>query len=75
VASLILAVFGLFFSWLTFGVPSLVAVVLGIVASRRANAGPGTRIMAVAGLVLGAIPVVILAGLAVLLAAGYLASS
>jgi hypothetical protein len=75
VGSLLLAVFGLFFSWFTFGVPSLIAVVLGIIASRRANAAPGTRIMAVAGLVLGAIPVIIFVGFAVLLAAGALATS
>lgn len=75
VASLILGLLGLFFSWFTFGIPSAIAVVLGLVAIRRANVGAGSRAMGVAGLVLGLIPVVILVGFAILLGAGFIASS
>lgn len=74
-ASLLLGLFGLFLSWFTVGIPSLLAVVLGAVAIRRANVGGGSRAIGMTGLVLGLIPVVILGGFAVLLAAGYLASS
>jgi hypothetical protein len=75
VASLVLGLLGLFFSWFTFGIPSLFAVVLGAIAIRRANVGAGSRAMGVTGLVLGLIPVVILGGLGVLLGAGLMASS
>jgi hypothetical protein len=68
-------VFGLFLSWITFGIPSLLAVVLGAVATRRTGVGAGSRAMAVIGLVLGLIPVVILGGFALLLGAGLIASN
>jgi hypothetical protein len=75
VASLLLGLLGVFLSWFTFGIPSLLAVALGAVAIRRANVGGGSRALGTAGLVLGLIPVLILGGFAVLLAAGYIASN
>ncbi|MEU7891905.1 DUF4190 domain-containing protein [Nonomuraea sp. NPDC049152] len=54
VASLIFGIFGLFASWCLFGIPSIVAIVLGHVATSQTRRGlrPGHG-MAVAGLILG----------------------
>ncbi|MEU8104485.1 DUF4190 domain-containing protein [Nonomuraea muscovyensis] len=59
VASLIFGVIGIIGSWCLFGIPSIVAIVLGHVATRKTKQGirPGHG-MAVAGLVLGYIVVV-----------------
>jgi hypothetical protein len=56
VASLVLGLVGLVFSWFTFGIPSLLALIFGIVGIRQT--GPGKRAgrgMAVAGTVLGGV--------------------
>jgi hypothetical protein len=66
IASLVLGLVGLFLSWFTFGIPSLLALIFGIVAIRQTGAGwgkRGGRGMAVAGTVLGA--VITVAGLLV----------
>ncbi|MEV0151247.1 MULTISPECIES: DUF4190 domain-containing protein [unclassified Nonomuraea] len=54
VASLIFGIIGLIGSWCLFGIPSIVAIVLGHAAARKTKQGirPGHG-MAVAGLVLG----------------------
>ncbi|MFD1938145.1 MULTISPECIES: DUF4190 domain-containing protein [Nonomuraea] len=54
VASLIFGIFGLFGSWCLFGIPSIIAVILGHVATSQTRRGlrPGHG-MAVAGLILG----------------------
>ncbi|MCY0946866.1 DUF4190 domain-containing protein [Streptomyces antarcticus] len=61
VAALITGIASLLLLWLWFvGIPlALVAIGLGIAALRRARAGAGGRGMAIAGLVLGAVTVVI----------------
>ncbi|MGW0804805.1 DUF4190 domain-containing protein [Nonomuraea sp. NPDC002799] len=59
VASLIFGLIGLFLSWCLFGIPSILAIVFGHVASRTTKRGlkPGHG-MAVAGLILGYVVVV-----------------
>ncbi|MGW0366395.1 DUF4190 domain-containing protein [Streptomyces sp. NPDC002990] len=61
VAALITGIASLLLLWLWFvGIPlALVAIGLGIAALRRARGGAGGRGMAIAGLVLGAVTVVI----------------
>ncbi|MGR6920402.1 DUF4190 domain-containing protein [[Actinomadura] parvosata] len=59
VASLIFGIIGFVGSWCLFGIPSLVAVVLGHVAARQTKRGmKGGHGMAVAGLVLGYLVIV-----------------
>ena len=54
VASLVLGILGLFLSWITFGIPSMLAVVFGHVAVSRVRRGVGDgRGMAISGMVLG----------------------
>lgn len=56
VASLVLGIVGLFVSWITFGVPSLLALIFGIIGLRETAADRKTgRAQAVGGTVLGAI--------------------
>lgn len=60
VASMVLGICGVVFSWFTFGVPSLLAVIFGGVAFKQT--GPGGRNgrgMAITGLVLGVIMLVL----------------
>ncbi|MEQ4721945.1 DUF4190 domain-containing protein [Nonomuraea sp. B19D2] len=59
VASLIFGIIGLLGSWCLFGIPSIVAIVLGHVAARKTKRGirPGHG-MAVAGLILGYVVVI-----------------
>ena len=53
-ASLILGVVGLVFGWCTFGVPCVIAVILGHIGYAQTKHGAASgRGMAVAGLVLG----------------------
>jgi len=53
-ASLVLGLVGLFFSWFTFGIPSILAVIFGhIGVSQTKLGGLSGRGMAIAGLVLG----------------------
>ena len=54
VASLVLGILGLFLSWITFGIPSMLAVVFGHVGVSRVRRGVGDgRGMAISGMVLG----------------------
>jgi hypothetical protein len=54
VASLVLGILGLFLSWITFGIPSMLAVVFGHVGVARVRRGVGDgRGMAISGMVLG----------------------
>jgi Domain of unknown function (DUF4190) len=54
VASLVLGIIGLFLSWITFGIPSLLAVIFGHVGVSRVRRGVGDgKGMAIAGMVLG----------------------
>jgi hypothetical protein len=54
VASLVLGILGLFLSWITFGIPSMLAVVFGHVGISRVRRGVGDgRGMAISGMVLG----------------------
>jgi hypothetical protein len=54
VASLVLGIIGLFLSWLTFGIPSMLAVVFGHVGVSRVRRGVGDgKGMAIGGMVLG----------------------
>ena len=56
VASLVLGIVGLVVSWFTFGIPSLLALIFGIIGIRQT--GPGQRAgrgMAVAGTLLGGV--------------------
>jgi hypothetical protein len=58
VASLVLGLVGLVLSWFTFGIPSLLALIFGVVGIRQTGDGPdrrGGRGMAVIGTVLGAV--------------------
>ncbi|GAA5047101.1 hypothetical protein HNP84_000436 [Thermocatellispora tengchongensis] len=69
VASLIFGIIGIFASWCLFGIPSILAIVLGHVAAGKTRRGlrPGHG-MAVAGLILGyivVIPAIILIALVV----------
>jgi hypothetical protein len=54
-ASLVLGLVGLFFSWFTFGIPSVLAVIFGHVgiSQTKPERGLSGRGMAIAGLVLG----------------------
>jgi Domain of unknown function (DUF4190) len=54
VAALVLGIIGLFLSWITFGIPSILAVIFGHVGLGRVRRGVGDgRGMAIGGLVLG----------------------
>jgi hypothetical protein len=54
VASLVLGIVGIVFSWFLFGIPSILAVIFGHVGVSRANKGTGGgKGMAVAGLITG----------------------
>jgi|SRR5215207_5452479 len=54
VASLVLGILGFFLSWITFGIPSMLAVVFGHVGVSRVRRGVGDgRGMAISGMVLG----------------------
>ena len=54
VASLVLGILGLFLCWITFGIPSMLAVVFGHVGVSRVRRGVGDgRGMAISGMVLG----------------------
>jgi hypothetical protein len=54
VASLVLGILGVFVSWFTFGIPSMLAVVFGHVGVSRVHRGIGDgRGMAISGMVLG----------------------
>lgn len=54
VAALVLGIIGLFLSWITFGIPSILAVVFGHVGVSRVRRGVGDgRGMAIGGMVLG----------------------
>ena len=54
VASLVLGIIGLFLSWITFGIPSLLAVIFGHVGVSRVRRGVGDgKGMAIGGMVLG----------------------
>lgn len=58
IASLVLGLVGLVVSWFTFGIPSLIALIFGIVAITQTGTGPGRRAgrgMAVAGTILGGV--------------------
>jgi hypothetical protein len=59
VASLVLGLVGLFVSWFTFGIPSILAVIFGHIgiSQTRPDRGLSGRGMAIAGLVLGYIVV------------------
>jgi hypothetical protein len=54
VASLVLGIIGLFLSWFTFGIPSMLAVIFGHVGVSRVHRGVGDgKGMAIGGMVLG----------------------
>lgn len=62
VASLILGLIGLFVSWFTLAIPSILAVIFGHVALARVRRGIGDgRGMAIAGLVLGYLTIALVA--------------
>ncbi|MFI6387067.1 DUF4190 domain-containing protein [Nonomuraea sp. NPDC050547] len=59
VGSLVCGIVGLVVSWCLFGIPSIVAIVMGHVAARQTKRGlRGGHGMAVAGLILGYVVVV-----------------
>lgn len=54
IASLVLGICGVMFSWFIFGIPSILAVVFGHVALAKAKQGTGSgRELAIAGLIIG----------------------
>jgi Domain of unknown function (DUF4190) len=54
VSALVLGIIGLFLSWITFGIPSMLAVIFGHIGVSRVRRGVGDgRGMAIAGMVLG----------------------
>ncbi|MBD0292103.1 MAG: DUF4190 domain-containing protein [Jiangellaceae bacterium] len=62
VASLVLGLIGLFVSWLTLAIPSILAVIFGHVALARVRRGIADgRGLAIAGLVLGYLTLAVLA--------------
>jgi hypothetical protein len=68
VASLVLGILGVFVSWFTFGIPSLLAVVFGHVGVSRVRRGIGDgRGMAISGMVLGYFVIALFLVLVVLL--------
>jgi hypothetical protein len=61
VAALVLGIIGLFLSWFTFGIPSMLAVVFGHVGVSRVRRGVGDgRGMAISGMVLGYLVIVLI---------------
>jgi hypothetical protein len=60
VAALVLGIIGLFLSWITFGIPSILAVIFGHVGVSRVRRGVGDgRGMAIGGMVLGYIVIAV----------------
>jgi Domain of unknown function (DUF4190) len=78
-ASLVLGLVGLFFSWFTFGIPSMLAVIFGHIgiSQTRPDRGLSGRGMAIAGLVLGYVVVAfaIYVSIAVVYGIGQVAST